>query len=99
MERRVSIARLKPEFREEYLRAHCNVPEKVLERYRELGMRHCSVYLLGDDLVLITEAEDHAAMDAVLVNDPVDREWQEFVGPMKAEGDWQQMVQVFSVDL
>ena len=99
MERRVSITRLKPECREQYLQAHRNVPDKVLARYRELGMRNCSVFLHGVDLVLVTEAENHAALDAALMNDPVDREWQEFVRPMKAEEDWQQMTQIYHVNL
>ena len=99
MERRVSITRLKPEFREKYLEAHRNVPEQVLARYRELGMANCSVYLLGVDLVLVTEAESHAALDAALLNDPVDKEWQEFVRPMKADEDWQHMTQIYHVDL
>jgi L-rhamnose mutarotase len=99
MERRVSITRLKPECRERYLQAHSNVPEKVLARYRELGMRNCSVFLDGIDLVLVTEAENHAALDAALVNDPVDREWQDFVRPMKAEEDWRRMTQIYHVDL
>ncbi len=98
MERRVSITRLKPECRDQYLRAHQSVPETVLARYRELGMRNCSVFLLGIDLVLVTEAENHAALDAALANDPVDREWQNFVRPMKSE-DWQHMVQIYHVDL
>jgi L-rhamnose mutarotase len=99
MERRVSITRLKPECREQYLQAHSNMPEKVLARYRELGMRNCSVFLDGIDLVLVTEAENHAALDAALVNDPVDREWQDFVRPMKAEEDWRRMTQIYHVDL
>ena len=99
MERRVSVARLKPECREQYLEAHRNVPERVLARYSELGMRNCSVFLLGVDLVLVTEAEDHVVLDAALANDPVDREWQDFVRPMKADGDWQHMTQIYHVNL
>jgi L-rhamnose mutarotase len=98
MQRRVSITRLKPGGREQYLDAHRNVPPKVLERYREVGMHHCAVYVMGDNLVLITEAEDHAALDAILANDPIDREWQAFVAPLKTE-DWQPMIEIFSVDL
>jgi len=98
MERRVSIGRLNPERREQYLEAHRNVPERVLARYKALGMRNCSVFLLGVDLVLVTEAESHAALDAALANDPDDREWQHFVRPMKAE-DWQHMTQIYHVDL
>jgi len=99
MERRVSITRLKPECRDQYLQAHSAVPWKVLARYRELGMRNCSLYLLGVDLVLVTEAEDHAVLDAALVNDPVEREWQDFVGPMKDDAGWQHMTKIYNVDL
>ncbi len=99
MERRVSVARLKPECLERYLEAHRNVPERVLARYRELGMRNCSVFLLGVDLVLVTEAENHAVLDARLANDPIDREWQDFVRPMKADGDWQHMTRIYHVNL
>jgi len=98
MERKVYCARLKSEYREQYLEAHRNVPRAVLERYRELGMTHCAVYLLGDVLILITEAEDQAALAAGLEHDPVDREWQEYVRPMKAE-DYREMAPVFECDL
>ena len=99
MERRVSITRLKPECREAYLEAHRNVPERVLARYSELGMRNCSVFLHGIDLVLVSEAENHAVLDAALANDPIDREWQDFVRPMKADEDWQHMTQIYHVNL
>ncbi len=99
MERRVSITRLKPECLAQYLEAHRNVPERVLTRYGELGMRNCAVFLLGVDLVLVTEAENHAVLDAALANDPTDREWQDFVRPMKADGDWQHMTQIYHVNL
>ena len=99
MERRVSITRLKPECREQYLEAHRNVPERVLARYSELGMRNCSVFLHGVDLVLITEAENHAVLDAALADDPADRKWQDFVRPMKVVGDWHHMTQIYHVNL
>ena len=62
-------------------------------------MRHCSVYLLGQELVLIVDADDHSRMSATLADDPVDREWQRYVGPMKADGDWQEATELFSADL
>jgi L-rhamnose mutarotase len=80
------------------MQAHREVPMRVLMRYRELGMTNCSLYLLGVDLVLVTEAENHAVLDAVLLDDPVDREWQDFVRPMKTS-DWQHMTQIYNVDL
>jgi L-rhamnose mutarotase len=98
MERRVSLTRLKPEHREKYLEAHRNVPPEVLRRYRDAGMRHCSVHLLGDHLVLITEVDDQAAFDHAMRNDPIDRLWQDRVGPMKDDQDWQPMDCVFTID-
>jgi L-rhamnose mutarotase len=97
MERRVSLTRLKPEYREKYLEAHRNVPPEVLRRYREAGMKHCSVHLLGDQLVLITEVEDQAAFDRAMKDDPVDRVWQDQMRPMK-DTDWQLTDCVFTVD-
>jgi L-rhamnose mutarotase len=99
MERKVYCTRIKPEYREQYMEAHRNVPKAVLERYRELGMTHCAVYLLDDLLVLITEAKDQAALSAGLESDPVDRTWQEYVRPMKADGDYREMTPVFISDL
>jgi L-rhamnose mutarotase len=99
MERKVYCTRLKPEYREKYLEAHRNVPKAVLARYRELGMTHCAVYLLNDLLVLITEANDHSTLAAGLEHDPVDQAWQEYVRPMKADGDYQEMTPVFVSDL
>ena len=51
---------------------------------------------------LITYFNQHAVQlwgRAPKLNDPVDREWQEFVRPMKAEEDWQHMTQIYHVDL
>jgi L-rhamnose mutarotase len=98
MERRVYVTRLKPEYRDQYLEAHRNVPPDVLRRYKEAGMTHCSVHLSGDTLVLITEAHDHNALQAALVNDPIDRAWQDYVRTMKDDGDYKEMTPIFSVD-
>jgi L-rhamnose mutarotase len=99
MQRKVYRTKLRPERRDEYLQAHRNVSSDLMRRYRDAGMSVCAVYLLGDDLILLTEAEDHDKTLAVLSQDPVDREWQAYVGPMKAEGDWQEMEPIFLADL
>ena len=70
-----------------------------MRRYRDAGMKLCAVYLLGEDLILLTEADDHEKTLAILKQDPVDREWQAYVGPMKGDGDWQEMQQIFLADL
>ena len=95
MQRKVYRTRLKPERRQEYIEAHRNVSSDLMRRYREAGMSLCAVYILGDELVLLMDAEDHEKTAAILADDPVDRVWQAFVGPMKADGDWQEMEELF----
>ena len=99
MERRVYLTQVRPERRQEYIEAHRNVSSDLMRRYREAGMRLCAVYILNENLVLIIESEDHAKSTAILAQDPVDREWQAFVSPMKVDGDWQEMEELFSADL
>ena len=99
MQRKVYRTRLKPERRQEYIDAHRNVSSDLMRRYREAGMSLCAVYILGDELVLLMDAEDHEKTAAILAADPVDQVWQAFVGPMKVDGDWQQMEELFYADL
>jgi L-rhamnose mutarotase len=99
MQRRIYKTKLRPERRHDYIEAHRNFSSELMRRYRDAGMRLCAVYLLGEDLVLLTESEDHDTALARLAQDPVDREWQAYVGPMKGEGDWQEMELIFLADL
>ncbi len=99
MQRKVYRTRLKPECRQEYIEAHKNVSGDLMRRYREAGMRLCAVYLQGDELVLLVDAEDISKTSAILAGDPVDQVWQSYVGPMKADGDWQEMEELFYADL
>jgi len=97
--RKVYRARLKPERRQEYIYAHRSVSKDLMRRYREAGMASCAVYLLGDELVLLVDAEDHRTTAAILADDPVDQAWQAYVGPMKEDGDWHEMQELFHADL
>lgn len=99
MLRKVYRTRLKPDRRDDYIQAHRDFSAELMRRYREAGMIVCAVYILGDDLILITEAEDHEKTAAVLAGDALDREWQAYVGPMKADGDWQEMEELFIANL
>ena len=99
MQRKVYRTTLKPERRQEYIEAHQNVSTDLMRRYREAGMHLCAVYMLGDELVLMVDAEDIKQTSAILAEDPVDRVWQAFVGPMKVDGDWQEMKELFYADL
>jgi L-rhamnose mutarotase len=98
MQRRIYKTKLRPDRRQEYIDAHRNFSSELMRRYRDAGMKLCAVYLLGDELILLTEAEDHEKTLAILKQDPVDREWQAYVGPMKSDGDWQEMEQIFLAD-
>ncbi len=93
------IAGVRPEHRQAYIDAHRTPNSDLMRRYKEAGMRHCSVYLLCDTLVMLVEAEDHDALAEAMSKDPVDIEWQDHVRPMKSEGDWQEMQSIFRVDL
>jgi L-rhamnose mutarotase len=95
--RKVYLTKLRPEYRREYIEAHRNVPEEVLRRYGAAGMKNCTVHVFEDHIVLIIEADDHEALAEAMKNDPVDRAWQEQMGPMK-DGEWQEMIEIFRTD-
>ncbi|HUS06909.1 MAG TPA: L-rhamnose mutarotase [Bryobacteraceae bacterium] len=98
MQRRVYITHLRPEYRAAYLAAHQNIAAELLERYRIAGMKSCGVYLRNDVLVLVTEAEDLDKAQLTLAEDPVDQEWQRYLKPMKADGDYEKMGEIFRAD-
>ena len=99
MQRKVYRTRLKPECRQQYIEAHKNVSGELMRRYREAGMRRCAVYVHEDELVLLVDAEDIFETSTILAKDPVDQVWQSYVRPMKADGDWQEMEELFYADL
>ncbi|HYP04620.1 MAG TPA: L-rhamnose mutarotase [Bryobacteraceae bacterium] len=99
MQRKIYRTRLRPEYREAYIEAHRNISSDLLRRYRDAGVSVCAVYILGDDMILLVEAEDSAKTAAILAEDPVDQQWQSYLRPMKADGDWQEMDELFFVDL
>jgi L-rhamnose mutarotase len=98
MQRKVYRTTLKPERRQDYIEAHKHVSSDLMRRYRNAGMDTCAVYLLGDELVMVISAEDIAKTSAILAEDPVDQDWQSYVGPMKADGNWQEMTEMFYTD-
>jgi L-rhamnose mutarotase len=90
---------LRPERRDEYIDAHRNFSSELLKLYKKAGLKVCAVYLLDEDLVLVVESDNHERVCEVLLNHPLDQEWQSYVRPMKAEGDWQEMQEIFAADL
>lgn len=98
MQRRVYRTSVRPEFRQQYVDAHKEFPGELLRRYRKAGMHSCAVYLLDCELVMVIESENPERLAKELGNDAIDRAWQNYVGPMKADGDWQLMEEIFHTD-
>src|SRR5262245_33149822 len=97
MQRRAFVARLKREARQAYVEAHRNVWPELVDRYRAAGYRRCSIYLDGDDLFMLVEAPDIAAVEKKLEGDPVDARWQQVVEPMMAE-TWRELPEIYHWD-
>lgn len=100
MQRRVVITELRPECREAYIEAHQAVWPELLERYREAGFHKITCHLLGNTLVVVTEAEDIEAVSAVMAKDPTDQRWQAWMATMRPEGaDFLRAENVYEVTL
>lgn len=98
MQRRVLIAELRPESRQEYIEAHKAVWPELLERYREIGYHKITCHVLGNTLVVVTEAEDLEAVADALKNDPIDQRWQAWMATLRpAESSFTPSDNVFEV--
>lgn len=84
METKAFVARLKPERREEYIKAHNSFSSELRASYRAAGIYQIRLFILGEQLFMYVEAENYESACAALAENPLDRRWQEFVGPMKA---------------
>ncbi len=97
MERLGFVARLKPEFREQYIEAHNNISPELVSRYHQAGVHRILLFLLGEALFMYMEVDNWEAAQAVLTKDPLDIEWQKRVGPMK-DPDFREMEEIFRMD-
>ena len=97
METKVFVARLRPERKEDYIEAHNSFSPELRARYRAAGIRQIRLFLLGEQLFMLIEAENYELARAALDEDPFDRMWQERVGPMKSP-DFQPLVEIFRLD-
>jgi L-rhamnose mutarotase len=97
METKVFVARLRPELKEDYIEAHNGFSSELRARYRAAGIHQIRLFLLGDQLFMYVEAENYELARAALAEDPLDRIWQERVGPMKSP-DFQPLVEIFRLD-
>ena len=97
METKVFVARLRPERKEEYIEAHNSFSSELRARYRAAGIHQIRLFLLGEQLFMLIEAENYELARAALDEDPLDRMWQERVGPMKSP-DFQPLTEIFRLD-
>jgi L-rhamnose mutarotase len=97
METKVFVARLRPDRKEDYIEAHNSFSPELRERYRAAGIHQIRLFLLGEQLFMFVEAENYEVARAALAEDPLDRMWQERVGPMKSP-DFQPLTEIFRLD-
>lgn len=83
MQRRVQIAELRPECRQEYIEAHKAVWPELLARYNEIGCSKITCHLHGNTLIVVTEAEDLDAVTAALAIDEIDARWQAWMATLR----------------
>jgi L-rhamnose mutarotase len=97
VETKVFVARLIPERKEEYIEAHDNFSSELRAKYHAAGIHQIRLFLLGEQLFMIVEADDYESARRALDQDHLDQLWQERVGPMKSP-DFQPLTEIFRLD-
>ncbi len=85
-ERAVYVQRIDPEYKEEYLEAHEDVPEGVSDAMRRGGVTEFELYIRNDIAVCILEADDIDAYLEEIDGDETVEEWERYVAQFKREG-------------
>jgi L-rhamnose mutarotase len=98
VQRHAFIARLKPGQKERYIDAHREVPAELLARYRQAGIRNCSIFLHQGLLVLYLECDDYGAAAASLENDPHEIEWQKAMNPLMDADGYSECLEIFHME-
>lgn len=86
LDRVVMVQRLKSTAVDEYVAAHDDVPESVVEAMEEGGVAEYELYVHDDIAVGIMEVEDLTEFEDVYGNDPDNQAWEERVGEFKRSG-------------
>lgn len=85
-ERAVYLQRIDPERRGEYVEAHEDVPDGVVEAMDRGGVTDFELYVRDDIAVCVLECEDvDAYLDAVDGDEAV-AEWEAYTGQFKRDG-------------
>lgn len=85
-ERAVYVQRIDPEYREEYVAAHDDVPDGVTAAMERGTVTSFDLFVRDDIAVCILEAEDLDAYLAAATGDPAVEEWERHVAQFKREG-------------
>ncbi|WP_459191119.1 L-rhamnose mutarotase [Halosimplex sp. J119] len=86
LERVVLLQRLKPDATEEYVAAHEDVPDSVVEAMRDGGVENYDLYVHDDIAVSVMDVRDLEEFEAVYESDPDNQAWEERVGQFKRSG-------------
>jgi L-rhamnose mutarotase len=85
-ERILLVQRLKPDRVDEYVEAHDDVPDRVVELMEDNGIQRYDLYLYDDLAISHVEADDFDAFQAAYGDDPEAEEWEERVTAFKRSG-------------
>lgn len=86
LERTVYLQRIDPDYSEEYLRAHDDVPAEVTDAMERAGVETFQLFVRDDIAVCILEAADLEAYDEVMAEDSDVQAWERRVAQFKREG-------------
>jgi L-rhamnose mutarotase len=82
------VLEVRPGYEVEYLQRHDAIWPEMLEALRAAGIRNYNIFRHGLTLFGYFETDDLAATQAKLADDPVNKRWGEWMGPiMKVEVD------------
>ena len=86
LERVVVVQRLKADAVDEYVEAHDDVPDSVVEAMTEGGVEEYELYVHDDVAVGIMDVRDLDEFEAVYGRDPDNQAWEDRVGEFKRSG-------------
>jgi L-rhamnose mutarotase len=86
LERYVLVQKLKPDRVDDYLEAHEEVPDPVVEKMAETGIQEFRLFVEGEYSIGYIVAEDFERFQEEYSDDPDCMSWEERVGEFKQRG-------------
>ena len=81
MKKYLIVIKVKPEFREEYIKIHQEPWYEMLEAIKEAGFVNEVIWYFEDQSIIYLEAPDHDVCNAKLRASDVCKKWDITVGP------------------